>query len=74
MDGLSGAEGIHTPNSHGYVVGSISIPVGVPLVLDDQVLLMDGLQQSRGQGLEVRDGLRRDWQAAGLLFQEHLLD
>lgn len=21
MDGLSGAEGIHTPNSHGYVVG-----------------------------------------------------
>lgn len=25
------------------------LPVGVSLVLDDQVLLMDGLQQRRGQ-------------------------
>lgn len=46
----------------------------MPLVLDDQVLLMDGLQQSRGQGLEVGDGLRRGRQAAALLLQEHLLD
>lgn len=49
-------------------------PVGVPLVLDDQVLLVDGLQQSRGQRLEVGDGLRRGRQAAALLLQEHLLD
>lgn len=46
----------------------------MPLVLDDQVLLMDGLQQSRGQGLEVGDRLRRGWQAAALLLQEQLLD
>lgn len=51
-----------------------ALPVGVPLMLDDQVLLMDGLQQSRSKGLEVGDGLRRGWQAAALLFQEHLLD
>lgn len=51
-----------------------ALPVGVPLVLDDQVLLMDGLQQSRSEGLEVGDGLRRGWQAAALLLQEHLLD
>ena len=51
-----------------------SVPVGVPLVLDDQILLMDGLQQSCGQGLEVGDGLRCGWQAAAVLFQEHLLD
>lgn len=48
-------------------------PVGVPLVLDDQVLFMDGLQQRRSQGLEVGDGLRCDRQAAALLFQEQLL-
>lgn len=48
-------------------------PVGVPLVLDDQVLFMDGLQQRRGQRLEVGDGLRCDRQAAALLLQEQLL-
>lgn len=50
------------------------LPVGVPLVLDDQVLLVDGLQQRRGQGLKVRNGLRCGWKAAALFFQEHLLD
>ncbi len=49
------------------------LPVGVPLMLDDQVLLMDGLQQSRGQRLQVGDGLRCGRQAAALLLQEHLL-
>lgn len=34
--------------------------VDLPLVLDDHVLLVDGLQQSRGQRLQVRDGLRGD--------------
>lgn len=53
---------------------ALTVPVGVPLVLDDQVLLVDGLQQRRGQGLQVRDGLRRGRQAAALLLQEHLLD
>lgn len=48
-------------------------PVGVPLVLDDQVLFVDGLQQSRGQRLEVGDGLRRGRQAAAPLLQEQLL-
>lgn len=48
-------------------------PVGVPLVLDDQVLFMDGLQQRRRQRLEVGDGLRCDGQAAALLLQEQLL-
>lgn len=52
----------------------INLPVGVPLMLDDQVLLVDGLKQSRGQGLEVGYGLRRGWQAAVLLLQKHLLD
>lgn len=52
----------------------LSLPVGVPLVLDDQVLLVDGLQQGRGQRLEVGDGLGRGWQAAALLLQQHLLD
>lgn len=46
----------------------------MPLVLDDQVLLVDGLQQSRGQRLEVGDRLRRGWQAAARLLQEQLLD
>lgn len=50
------------------------LPVGVSLVLDDQVLLVDGLQERRGQRLEVCDGLRRGRQAAALLLQEHLLD
>lgn len=48
-------------------------PVGVSLVLDDQVLFVDGLQQSRGQRLEVGDGLRRGRQAAAPLLQEQLL-
>lgn len=46
------------------------LPVGVPLVLDDQVLLVYGLQQRRGQRLEVGDGLRRGRQAAALLLQQ----
>lgn len=46
------------------------LPVGVPLVLDDQVLLVYGLQQRRGQRLEVSDGLRRGRQAAALLLQQ----
>lgn len=49
------------------------LPVGVSLVLDNQVLLMDGLQQRRGQWFEVGNGLRRGRQAAALLLQEHLL-
>ena len=53
---------------------TLLLPVGVPLVLDDEILLMDGLQQGCGQGLEVRDGLRSGWQAAALLLQEHFLD
>lgn len=53
---------------------ALPVPVGVPLVLDNQILLMDGLKQSCGQGLEVGDRLWRGWQAAALLFQEHLLD
>lgn len=48
-------------------------PVGVSLVLDDQVLFVDGLQQRSGQRLEVGDGLRCDGQAAALLLQEQLL-
>lgn len=28
---------------------TVLLPVGVSLVLDDQVLLMDGLKQRRGQ-------------------------
>lgn len=51
-----------------------ALPVGVSLVLDDQVLLVDGLQQSGGQRLQVRDGPRCGWQAAALLLEEHLLD
>lgn len=37
------------------------IPVAVSLVLDDQILLMDRLQESSGERLEVGDGLRRGW-------------
>lgn len=52
----------------------LMLPVGVPLVLDDQVLLVDGLQQRRGQRLQVGDGLGRGRQAAALLLQQHFLD
>lgn len=58
----------------GGVWQKLFLPVGMPLVLDYQVLLMDGLQQSSSQRLEVRDGLRSGRQAAALLLQEHLLD
>lgn len=61
------------PNRQVNVGREAESPVGVPLVLDDQVLLVDGLQQRRGQRLEVSDGLRRGRQAAALLLQQHLL-
>ncbi len=44
-------------------------------MLNDQVLLMDGLQQSSGQWLQVRDGLWSDRETAAiLLWQQQLLD
>ena len=49
--------------------------VGLPLVLDHHVLLVDGLQQGRGQRLEVRDGLVGQREAAAVLLrQQQLLD
>lgn len=43
--------------------------VDLPLVLDDHVLLVDGFQQSRGQRLQVRDGLRGHGQTAAVFLR-----
>lgn len=50
-----------------------AVLVDLALVLYDHVLLVDGLQESRGQRLEVGDGLRRQRQAAAVFFREQQL-
>lgn len=50
------------------------IPVGLSLVLNDHVFLMDRLQQGRGQRLQVGNGLRSSWEAAPVIFREQILD
>lgn len=50
------------------------IPVGLPLVLNDHVFLVDRLQQGRGQRLQVSNGLRSSWEAAPVVFREQILD
>lgn len=50
-----------------------NILVGLSLMLNDHVLLMDGLQQSGGQGLQVTNGLWSDWETAAILLRQQQL-
>lgn len=47
--------------------------VDLALVLNHHVLLVDGFQQSRGERLEVRDGLRSHRQTAAVFFRQKQL-
>lgn len=49
-------------------------PVGLPLVLNDHVFLMDRLQQGSGQRLQVSDGLWSSWETAAMIIREQILN
>lgn len=49
--------------------GSGHLLVGLPLVLDDHVLLMDRLQQGCCQRFQIRNGLWSSWETAPVILR-----
>lgn len=54
--------------------GAGHLLVGLSLVLNDHVFLMDRFQQGSCQGLQVRDGLRGGGEAAPVVLGQQILD